>query len=125
MPQDDETPFLEPPDFLGTPTVERMAENLQGDRAGTRWMAPEERAAHLTNRTFQRQRADEKHFAGKSTEERQQTLDARESFHDRIRERNTLTRLPSLSSSRCPLPWLEPTPERLLGAEATLKGTWN
>ena len=108
-------------EIIGNPTVERMAEICREIEKEIDAMSPEERAEYLTNRTFERQRADEEQLAGKSPEERQRIWEARGSLRDSIRERSRLIRVPPLSSSRSPFPWLEPTPDGLLGAEAALK----
>ena len=121
MPEDSKAPQeYATVEIIGTPTAERMAEIAIEIAQKIDAMSPEERAEYLTNQTFERQRADEEHFAGKSLEERLEILAARESFHDSIRG-NRPIRISSLSSSASPLPWLEPTPEGLLGAEAALK----
>ena len=55
MSKDDERPSLEPPNFLGRPTVERMVEICWEIDQEIDAMSPEERAEYLTNRTFKRQ----------------------------------------------------------------------
>jgi len=62
---EDET-FLELPNFLGTPTPERMAEIAREIARELDAMTPEQRAAHLTKQTFDRQKDDEKLFADMS-----------------------------------------------------------
>jgi len=126
MAEDDPEEYPEPIEIIGTPTVERMAEIWREIAQKIDAMSPAERAEYLTVQTFERQRADEEQFAGKSSEERHQILEMREDFHDRIRERTRdrskrLIRVPSLSVTESPFPWLDPTPEGLLGAEDALK----
>ena len=124
MAEDDPEEYPEPVEIIGTPTVERMAEIFREVAQELDAMSPEERAEHLTKETLRQQRADEELFAGRSLEERLEIQAARESFHDSMRGERPI-RISSPSSSKSPFPWLDPTPEDQLGAEAALEAKRN